>query len=131
MSVEGAIVAVLGADPGVVAQVGDRITPLPLPQGPAVWPRLSYTKTGGVPLRAMGLGKSLTNPLVEISGWSDHKAQAIAAAAAALAALRQYSGTADGTQIQAVLIENDGTGTIEPDTQLYRQMIEFTVWAVE
>lgn len=122
MSLHGAIQTRLNAQ---VSSVSSRIYRLRAPQS-AASPFCTYRVVSDVPVRS--LTGTATNGItrIEITSWADTHTQAKATAVEVLAALNQWSGTADSTVIQSAN-PDDETELWDDDHQLYGIPQDFVV----
>lgn len=128
MSVEHALRAALLGSPAIVALVGDRIGPEPLPQKPAL-PAITYRLVSGVRWTGRGKPLGLARPRIQIDSWAADYNQVKALAAAVQGALCPedgLSGTFAGVEVDVITPAGE-RDLYEPDTGLRRVSADFFV----
>jgi len=110
--IESAVVAVLLANAGVAAIVGDRITPVAV-RGNATLPGMTFARQSGSREYSFGGGVEAT-VLIGITCWSLTYPQARSGAEAARAALDKYNGG----DIDIVAV-TDGSDLYDPEADVF------------
>lgn len=122
MSLEVELVTYLGQDVVVAALIADRAYPLVLPQEP-VLPAISYQRISDPPIRSQ-TGISARNPRVRFNCWDRTYDGAVALEEALIAALDSRAfGPAEVKSIY-----DGGLDDRDPDTGLFRRIVEFLMW---
>jgi hypothetical protein len=126
MDPDEALVQFLLSRPGVAAEVGDRIYPLPLPQG-AVLPAITYSDVGA------GVSYSFDGPdatgraRYQLDHWARTRSEARRVERTTREALDGFKGTwPGGLRVQGVFRRN-GWVVYEPETQLQRAIADYQV----
>jgi hypothetical protein len=126
--VEHAIRAALLAAPAVVALVGDRVGPPPLPQKPTL-PAITYQLISRVRWTGRALPLGHARPRIQIDSWAVEYTQVKDLAAAVQAALCPpdgLSGTFAGVEI-TVITPGGERDLYDPATSLRRVSADFFV----
>lgn len=103
--IEQAIYTRLGAFAGLTALVSTRIYPALLPQDP-VYPAVTYTTISAERVSAMGADPGVARRRMQVSAWGATFTSASDVAEQVRAALQRHRGTADGTEILDIYVEN-------------------------
>lgn len=106
MPIEDGLVALLSADSGVSALVGNRIHPLVLPRKPT-YPALVYQRISGERVRSLSGPSGRARPRIQIDAYAQTYAAAKAVAKAVEDALDGYAGPAGTDRIDAASLEGD------------------------
>lgn len=137
VSLNGALRAILTGDAGVAALVGARVYAITAPQDDPL-PDVTYQRIAAEHTHLWAADAGLVRAEVQVDCWGRTLAEASSVRDAVLAALNRYSGTADSTVIQEVLVMNEfdqhdteGTPVGRTDTGIYRRTLEFAVWYEE
>ncbi len=125
MSIEEALYTRLSNHGGLSALVGTRIYPSVMPQGVTL-PALTYRKTGGARVHAMGSDPGVARPRFELSCWSTSYNEAKDVGAQVRAALQRWRGTVSGVTVQDAFIKGEAD-SFEPDTGLHRVDLDFEI----
>jgi len=125
VSIEEALHTRLAGHAGLAALVGSRIYPSVLPQGVAL-PALSYAKSAGPRVHAMGTDPGLARPRFEISCWSPSYAEAKQVAAQARAALGRWRGTVSGVEVLDSFLR-DERDDYRADARLHRVVLDVEI----
>lgn len=125
MSVQGAIVNRLENYAGVSALVSDRIYPIVIPQN-TTYPAIHYDDFSPVYYSAMGADATITATRFRVTAIDDSYSGAKALEVQILAALKRWSGTADGTTIVDVFHEVSNN-IYDDDLGTYQTHIDFMV----
>lgn len=121
MTIESDIVAVLEADVALTALISTRIYPMRLPQNPT-WPNLVYSRSSTdfhntISTNAAGQA----NARFQLDCRADDYAEVRDVAAKAITAMT-------GAAAFDALIVSDSDFPYEPDTEIYRTVLDFSVW---
>lgn len=137
MTIEGALLSVLTNAAGVAALVSTRIYAVTAPQDDQL-PDITFQRIGAEHVHAWGADPGLIRGEWQVDCWGRTYDEAGDVRDAVLAALNRYSGTADSTVVQEVLVMNEfdqhdteGTPVGRTDTGIYRRTLEFAVWYEE
>jgi len=134
MILEEALFSHLSGYAGLTALVGTRIYLGKAPEG-AEKPYVVFQQVSGPRIHAMGSDPTISQPRYQFTAWAQTLLGAKTVSVQVIAALKNYKnqlmGGANGVYIQAVLLENDGTDTYDPDTKLSGNITEFIIWYEE
>lgn len=123
MSFEAEFKAHLQADSALSELVSDRIYPVLRPEGAAL-PALTYHVISRDPQNNLdGADSSLRAQRVQVDVWAKKHSDVLAIAAQ----VRSRLGTA-ATNFRSVELPSSGLDDYEPDTRLYRRLLEYTCW---
>ena len=131
--IEEALVALLEADAGVSALVGNRIYPIVIPDGASL-PAIAYQRISGPRAETMDGPSGLAWPRFQITSVAETVSEAIALANAVRHALDGYSGTVLGVVIDSILILNESTAfntSVADEGESWLVMQDFRVWHLE
>ena len=123
--IESALYAHLVADAGVTALLGTRIYPLDLPQEPTT-PCATYHRVSTVPRYVHGADLNFDTVRIQIDCYADSVLGAKTLADAVRDALSAHSGDMQGTDVQAVLLDNEQDFT-DPTTELCRVSQDYRI----
>jgi hypothetical protein len=122
LSFEADLKSHLSGSGGLVALVADRITPVLAKEGSAV-PRVTYTLIANDPQSNLdGMDSQLREIHVQIDCWALTYSEVLSM----FDAIRTRMDTAAST-FKSVALPSVGDD-YEPDTRLYRRMLEFVCW---
>lgn len=122
MSLEVELVTYLGQEASIVAIIADRVYPLVLPQEPTL-PAIAYQRISNRVERSQG-GISAINPRMRLNCWDRTYDGAIALEEVLIAALDSRPFGPAG----AKSIYDSGLDDRDPDTGLFRRIVEFLMW---
>ncbi len=127
-TIEDGLHSHLAADAGVSALVAARIYPLWAPQKPTA-PYVVYSRINTERLHHLSGSSALANPHFQFDVFAETFADMVAVAAALRAALDNYSGGM-GSPVLTVgsVMVVDERDTFEPDTGLYHDQLDFSIW---
>ena len=128
MRAEKAVYALLSADAGVVALVGDRIYPPPLPQDVAL-PALAVKHISSVELPRLDatVGTNLVTSRIEVEAIAKTYAAQKSLIEAVRLALSYQRGTFAGVYVGSILRAGVGPDMRDDDMQVFSQSIDFLV----
>lgn len=124
MSAEKIIYKILSTDAGVIA-VTNRIYPVNLPQG-ANLPAIVYQQISDPSYKDIAGVTNYGNTRMQLSIFSGTFSAAKDLAKKVRAALNNYSGTVDATEVHRITVE-DEIDDFEPTTQFYRIIVDTIV----
>lgn len=131
MTMPADLVAVIEANAGVTAIVGDRIYPLIVPPqalaGDDRRPCLVYATTSVSRDLTFCATSALKAERFSVDCYAASYDGAKALAEAVIAALVDYSGVSGGSTISAVHLENE-IDLMDLEPGLYRRLLSFVVW---
>ena len=127
--IDVALVHYLESNPGLVALLGERIYPEPLPQpeGGVILPAITYARVSGIPRVAHDGDSGLFSPLFQLKVWSSTKAQSRAIIRLMRIALSGYAGLMGDLMVQASFVKAD-RDIWDPDTGLFTPVLEVELW---
>jgi hypothetical protein len=132
MSVKKALVAMLRADAGLVAAVGNRIYPEAIPQHETKRPALTYTVIDRPRVRHLGGYAGLAHPRVQVDTWATSAADADTVAGLLRTALRPQRLTVAGVGIQGIWLDGEQDFYEPPLSSeavgIYRVSQDFIIW---
>lgn len=111
---------------GLTALVSTRMYPLKLPQNATV-PALTYQKIARPREYSHSGDSNLANPTYQFDCWAKTHEAAVTVAVQVEAAFTGFSGTMGSETVYAAFISNV-IDDIEPDTALYRQIVDVEFW---
>lgn len=125
--IESALYAFLAADAGVIAQVGDRIFPVRIPEG-ATLPALVYHKVSDPSLHSKDGDMNLNRPRFQFTAWADKYADAKAAIKAVRTALQGYTGpTLQGVTVPEIICDSE-QDLNDPQSLEFGASLDAIVW---
>jgi hypothetical protein len=125
-----AVTAILLADAGVTALVGNRVHAMRLPQSVSVWPYINLQQISGVREYHQQGPSGLVEGRLQLDAWGERY---LDAKNAAHAAARALSGYRDDT-IRGGFIDNERDYADESAggvTRLFRTQIDIMIWYKE
>jgi hypothetical protein len=125
MTVEEAVVARLGASPGVTALVATRIYPMLMPQT-APLPAVTYQRISTERVQGLRGSLGLIDPRVQVDSWAETYGTAKRVAEQVRLALDGY--TTPGGLFSMILAERD---LLEEDGLRHRVSQDYSIWAPE
>lgn len=129
MGAEAAVVARLLAATGVSALVGERVSPLQIPERPT-YPAIAYRQLDREPVSTFGGDQALSAHYIEVECWGESMSSARAVGDAVRAALQRFRGSSGGETVQASFLQGSSTD-YDAETRTYVETIEFKVWIEE
>ena len=126
MSFYSALYTYLQTQAGLTALVSTRMYPVRLPQKPTL-PALVITKIAKPREYSHSGDSNLANPTYQFDCWAKTHEGAVALQAKLDLALTGFKGTMDTTDVGATFIKNV-IDDEEPDTALYRQIVDVEFW---
>ena len=127
--IEEQIFSILTADSGLSAIVDSRIYPMSIPQEGRT-PCIVYQKITGPRLYDHGGESGLAYPRFQFSCWANSYSGAKALADALRSAFSAYSDRSATVPVHVAFIEAE-LDDYEPETKLYRRIMDFRVWHEE
>lgn len=127
--IEEALYTYLIAHAGLSALVGDRVYPLVAPQD-ATYPLVVYQRISGIRIHSHSGPSGLASPRFQFSAWGESFSDAKNVAEQVRLALDGYAGTMGSLAVGACLIATE-LDQYEPDTGLYRTILDFFIWHEE
>ena len=112
---------------GLTNLVDVRMYPLKLPQA-AIVPALTYQKIARPRVYSHSGDSHLANPTYQFSCWAKTFEASVALAVQVEAAFTGFSGTMGSETVYAGFISNVIDDDIEPETALYRQIVDVEFW---
>ena len=130
MSFESGLVSYLKAHAGLNALIGQRVYPLHLPQGAGV-PAVVYQKVSPRRRVRSHTGRSgLVQARYQLSAWGQTYKEALDVGAQLFAALDEYAGAMGTETVEHSRVDNE-VDMYEPETGLYRELVEVVIWHQE
>ena len=125
MLIEEALFSRLSGHAGLAALVGDRIYPQVLPQG-GTFPALTYAKTKGERVQAMGGNPGIARVTFRVAAWSDVYSDAKDASAQVRDALERWSGTEAGVTVLDSFLGDELDG-YDDETQRHQAALDVDI----
>ncbi len=126
MSFYSALFTYLQTQAGLTNLVGIRMYPVRLPQKPTL-PALVIEKIAKPRVYSQSGDSNLANPTYQFDCWAKTHEDAVALQAELDLALSGFKGTMETTEVGAAFILNV-IDDFEPDTALYRQIVDVEFW---
>ena len=128
MRAEKVVKTLLSNAAGVVALVGTRVYPGPIPQGTAL-PAISFEHISTVPLQTLdaSAGFNLARTRIEVNAVAKTYGEQKALVEEIRKALEYQRGTIAGVEVIAILRESVGPDLRDDDRQIYTQAVDFMV----
>lgn len=130
MTFEAALVSYVETQ---IPELKDRFGPPPIGPG-AQYPCATYFRVspGGAGVEYSHSGPSnLVHPRFQIDVWHTLVDEVRRVAGLLVTALSGYQGEMNGIPVGASFLNDPGTDFYEPDTQIYRRMLDFEIWYSE
>ena len=123
------MIARLLAYAGTAQLIGTRVWRVVAPQNTAA-PNVVVSQTAQQRIHLSGADCRLVGATIQVDSWAANNAAALALAEVVEQALSRQWGTWDGVVVQHAFLEDSGN-EFEPETRLWRERREFTVWYEE
>jgi len=111
---------------GLSALIGSRVYPAKLPQD-VTYPACVYETVSRTEFPAMGVNADQTRKRITVTGFASNYSDAKDLETQIIAALDRYSGTSDGTTIDACYLENV-SDVYEDVFESYQVSIDFMIY---
>lgn len=126
MSAHDALLALLQASSGLAALVGDRIYPDQM-DDPPVYPSVTFQKMGGAGARGAVKNPGLQRASMQVSTWSQSRAEAVLIAAEVRRALdRKRKIVVAGVRVDDCFYVSD-IDLVDPDTGICYNHMDFRI----